>query len=61
VSDDHAVVIEHPAPVLRDFIASEPVRVLLELVQVDVDALKRQAFLDERNMDFSEFAAGSAW
>src|SRR5207253_5314813 len=48
VSDDGAVVIEYrhlPFRVDRQ----EPGLVLLELVQIDVDAFIRQALLDERS------------
>jgi hypothetical protein len=48
VRNDAAVVIEHRHLSLR-IDRHEPVRVLLELVQIDLDALKRQTLLDERN------------
>jgi len=59
VGDDDAVMIEHrdlPFRVDR----YEPVRVLLEPVQIDIHTLVRQSLLEQRIIDLSEFATGSA-
>jgi len=48
VGDDDAVMIEHRHLPFR-IDGREPRLVLLELVQIDVDALPRQTLLDERN------------
>jgi hypothetical protein len=51
VSDDQPVVIQHRYLAFR-IDRHEPVGVLLELMQIDLNALKGQRLLDERNHGF---------